>query len=271
MRKIDIHSHILNLETDTEEYIENLAENCAKAEIVKCCLMALPGFFQFSTNDDIRLAMKKFPALMIGFGAVDMFNDPPEIIDRFSEDGFKGVKFIVPPENYDSRRFYSYYEKCEKNGMTTLFHTGIVARIDHMRGLDVNNNRMRPVYLDTIARSFPEMTVICAHLGNPWYEEASMSLRWNPNYYVDLSGSSLKKKTPEEIGQLLWWKRNARYSGMDGKGAWEKVLFGSDVPYHEIQEVADDYLKVMNALGIDKGTQEGVFYNNAAELLKVEL
>ena len=61
-------------------------------------------------------------------------------------------------------------------------------------GYFVDSNYMRPIYLDTMARLFPAWKIHGAHLGNPWYEEASMSCRWNPNLYFDLTGSTLKKK-----------------------------------------------------------------------------
>lgn len=52
---------------------------------------------------------------------------------------------------------------------------------------------MRPIYLDTIARAFPDLKIIGAHLGNPWYQEAAEVARWNPNVFFDLTGSTLKK------------------------------------------------------------------------------
>jgi len=49
--------------------------------------------------------------------------------------------------------------------MACLFHTGIVSRsatpIDRLH--DVNNDRMRPIYLDTIARQIAELNIIGAH------------------------------------------------------------------------------------------------------------
>ena len=109
---------------------------------------------------------------------------------------------------------------------------------------------MRPIYLDTIARLFPDWQIQGAHLGNPWYEEATMSCRWNPNLYFDLTGSTLKKKRPEFLGDLLWWNRFTRYRDPDGRDAWEKIVFGSDVAYYETHDVLHDYQTVFEALNL---------------------
>ncbi len=58
-----------------------------------------------------------------------------------------------------------------------LFHLGIVTRTAEDRRFDADNERHRPIYLDTIARAFPGLTIIGAHLGNPWREEAAMPCR----------------------------------------------------------------------------------------------
>jgi hypothetical protein len=50
------------------------------------------------------------------------------------------------------------------------------------------------MYLDTLAREFPDLTLVGAHLGNPWYDEAAEAARWNPNLYFDMTGSTLVKK-----------------------------------------------------------------------------
>lgn len=129
---------------------------------------------------------------------------------------------------------------------------------------------MKPIYLDTIARISPKLTIIGAHLGNPWYEEATMAARWNPNLYFDLTGSTLKKKTPEFFGSLLWWTPKTRYRDPEGRYAWEKILFGTDVLYNEIEEVMEDYKRVLNMLEIDQKIQEKIFGNTMAKILKLE-
>jgi hypothetical protein len=49
--------------------------------------------------------------------------------------------------------------------------------------------KMMPACLDAVARAFPGLNIVGAHLGAPWHEEASMMARMHPNYYVDLTGA----------------------------------------------------------------------------------
>jgi predicted TIM-barrel fold metal-dependent hydrolase len=48
-------------------------------------------------------------------------------------------------------------------------------------------------HLEEIARRFPKITVVGAHCGNLEYEWEAEVARWNPNVFLDLSGSTLTK------------------------------------------------------------------------------
>ncbi len=262
---IDCHHHL----GEEQDYAEKLAAECKRLKIDKVCLMGIPDYYGRSTNSQIKEAIKKYPDLLIGFAFADLRTIIPDEINRFKEEGFRGLKFINPPANYDTEKFDRIYQRAEELGMVTLFHLGIVAR-DELKGpYRISSDYMKPIYLDTIARIFPSLTIIGAHLGNPWYEEATMSARWNPNLYFDLSGSTLKKKTPEFLGGLLWWTPQTRYRDPEGRYAWEKILFGSDVPYNEIGEVMTDYQKVLDKLKINREIQDKIFGGTMAEILKL--
>ena len=207
-------------------------------------------------------------------------SDDPSSIARYKEQGFTGLKFINPPANYHDRRWYPLYEKAEELRMPGLFHLGIVGRqasLGVYQGpataeqarvrTEVSCDMMRPVYLDTLARAFPNWQIIGAHLGNPWYEEAAMACRWNPNLFFDLSGSTLKYRSAEYLGGLLWWTPFTRYKDPEGRHAWEKIVFGSDVSYYEIRDVMNDYDQVMRALNLPLAMQEKVFGGTAHKIL----
>ena len=228
--------------------------------------------------------MKKYPDLILGLATYDWENHKADDILRFKAEGFAGVKFIRPPAPYHDKAFWPSYEKCQEMKLPGLFHLGIVGRggsskrgfasaatRESMRNAYyVDSNFMRPVYLDTLARLFPDWTIHGAHLGNPWYEEAAMCCRWNPNLYFDLSGSSLKAKRPEFFGDLLWWNRFTRYRDPDGRDAWEKIIFGSDVAYFETRDVLHDYDVLIRALGISDEIRWKMLGGTAAEIYGLE-
>ena len=265
---IDAHHHLL-----TEPgYAEKLVSACEELGIDKVCIFGAGERmcrYGIAYNAAVLDAMRAYPQRLVGFAVFELGPDRDELIDEFAQQGFRGVKFINPTKNYDDRAFYPVYARVEKHGFPALFHLGIVSRTDSDREWDINNNRHRPIYLDTIARAFPEMTLIGAHLGNPWYGEAGMACRWNPNLYFDLSGSTLKKKSPEALGQLLWWTPTTRYRDPMRRHAWEKIVFGSDVHADEIHDVLGDYKRVMAALELPEDISAKVLGGTMAELLKL--
>ena len=94
-----------------------------------------------------------------------------------------------------------------------------------------------------------------------------MSCRWNPNLYFDLSGSTLKKKTAEFLGGLLWWTQDTAYKSPDRTCAWEKIVFGSDVHASQVADVMKDYDRVMTDLNMAPELHKAVWYETAARIL----
>jgi len=270
MKIIDAHHHL----TTQPDNLERLAAECERLSVDKVCLFGAGrygGDYGLAMDDGVRKAMEQCPDLIAAFACFDLGFDPPERVDDIVAQGFKGIKFINPTRNYDDKEFYPVYERMEPAGIPAIFHLGIVAHKPTDKDRDINNNRMRPIYLDTIARAFPDLNIVGAHLGNPWYEEATMSARWNPKLYFDLSGSTLKKKSARFLGDLLWWTPDTRYRDPEGRYAWEKIVFGSDVPPEEIEDVLDDYRTVMAELEVPEEIQAKVLGGTMARLLGIEI
>jgi predicted TIM-barrel fold metal-dependent hydrolase len=95
-----------------------------------------------------------------------------------------------------------------------------------------------------------------------------MSARWNANLWFDLSGSTLKKKTPEFIDSLFWWHRGHHpYRGHERKHPYTKILFGTDVDSEWIEDVHQDYVKLCDALDIPTKWRKAIFGGNAERML----
>jgi len=264
---VDVHVHF----SDQPGYAEQLAAECARLGIDKVC--AFNGVFKEGKLAGTLLdAGKKHPKFLIPFAYFRLGDDHADLVDRYHDAGYKGMKCIRPRLNYDDKTYYPVYDRAERLGMPILFHLGIVARGSQDRYTDVNNDRMRPVYLDTIARAFPGLTVIGAHFGNPWSDEAAMCARWNPNLFFDLSGSILKYRPPEFFKQLLWWGGGKpHYQAPDKSEPWHKILFGTDVGIKEMEDVMNDYKNLMSALNLSDEMKRCVMGGNAARSLKLDV
>ncbi len=267
--RIDAHHHL----GSEKDYADKLVATADKLEFDKVVILSTKTEGSGSSNETVAAAIKKYPDTLIGFGWVDPALDPKavETVERLREQGFRGLKFIRTRLAYDDHSYLPVYEKAAELEMPILFHLGIVARHPNDRADDVHSGRMRPIHLDYIARQVPDLLIIGAHLGNPWWYEAGMALRWNPNLYMDITGSTLKMLEPRDIGKILWWRRDSQYRDPWGRGAWEKIVFGTDVPYHMMEDLITDYQYFMEALGVPADVQRGVWGETMAKVLSYEL
>jgi predicted TIM-barrel fold metal-dependent hydrolase len=219
--------------------------------------------------------MKGHPKRLVGLGQVDL--DAPDVlaaIDRFHNAGFRGLGELTKPHYaYDDRRYWPVYERAEKYRMIILFHTGIVNRTHPEIASDSSSDRMRVSTLDLIARRFPQLTIIGAHLGNPDYAWAAEIARWNPNVYFDVSGSTLIKKQEDYafFKSVFWWTSVASaHTPKSNATAFEKLIFGSDVfegDLGELDRELDRYHRMLDACGVSPEAQAQIFGGTLARIL----
>jgi hypothetical protein len=217
-------------------------------------------------------ALREHGDFLIGQGFFRLGEDSPRLIDSMANWGMKGVKFIWPMKNYDDDEYMPVYRRAELYDMVALFHLGIVARDARPDyALDVSVAKMMPIYLDRIARQCPGLTLQGAHLGNPDYHIASELARMHPNIYFDLTGSTLKKKAPEFIGEVFWWAKNEQYGKMGHEiSPYQKILFGTDVETEMMEDVLEDHRRVFEALEMSEHDIEMIMGGTAAKLYGLE-
>jgi len=149
-------------------------------------MMPRPSLSSYFTNEDLIPWLERYPDILVGMAAIDLSKnpDPPEKIEKLKEKGFTGLKFIHPYYPYNHEVYFPLYEKAEKLGTPILFHTGWVSigRDDGKYGVDSNN--MRPYCFDKIARAFPRLKMIGAHLGKPHAHEALGMIKKFPKYLL---------------------------------------------------------------------------------------
>lgn len=225
--------------------------------------------------DQVTAFMKKHPGRLVGLGEIDL--DAPDALDtvvRFHSAGFRGLGELTKPHySYDDRRYWPIYQRAEQYGMVILFHTGIVNRTNPDVPSDSSSDRMRVSTLDLIAREFPKLTIIGAHLGNPDYAWAAEIARWNPNVYFDVSGSTLIKKQEDYtfFNQVFWWTNVASaHTPKSTRPAFEKLIFGSDVfegDLGELDREIERYRLMLNACKVPPEVQANIFGGTLWRLL----
>lgn len=225
--------------------------------------------------DGVKDSVKQHADRLVGFGEIQLDNPRAlEQVDRFHAAGFRGLgELSGPKKNYDDPVYAPIFARAEKYGMFVLFHTGIVNRTSPEVASDVSSDRMRAGTLDNIARRYPKITVIGAHLGNPDYAWAAEIARWNPNLYWDLSGSTLIKKQEDYtfFKSIFWWSGIASpHTPKGGPSAFEKAVFGSDVFGGEMEEFdreLERYHKMLDACGVSPEAQANIFAGTLWKIL----
>ena len=220
--------------------------------------------------------IQKHPDRFVGFGDVNI--DDPDVlqqIDRFHAAGFLGLGEITSTKkNYDDRAYWPVYERAQKYHMILLFHTGIVQRLHPDQPQDVSFDRMRGTRLDLIARYFPQLIIVGAHLGNPDYASSAEIARWDPNLYFDLSGSSLIKKQDDYtfFKSIFWWSGVVSpHTPASKVSAFTKLVFGSDVFGGDVAEFDRElarYHKMLDACQVPQADQELIFSGTMWKILQ---
>jgi len=265
---LDSHIHCGGTEAWVEEMVKTYRRHNAMA-------------FVLTWIGDMELmkdAAASYPDVFINCGRVNL-DDSSAIreVETFKKNGFVGMKFHSPQKNYDDPSYFQIYRLCEEYRFHTLFHTGISSHGIKDEPQWGSSARMRPIYLDTICRQFPRLTVQGAHLGNPWYEEAAEAARWNPTLYFDVTGSTLLKLIKlgklARMSEILWWASDEAehnpHTLKGGPGAWEHVVFGTDEKPSGLTANIERFQKMLDANNVRQATREKMWGLTMAKVLGI--
>jgi len=147
----------------------------------------------------------------------------------------------------NDRALYALYAKAVELGVPVTFHTGSST----FPGSRVKYSQ--PIHLDDVAVDFPELTILMAHAGRPfWYDECEWLVKRHPNVHIDLAGLP-PKHLPQYLPDL------ERIAG--------KVLFGSDWPAIPPGLAAN--ISQLQDLPISDKAKEQILYDNAKRVLNL--
>ncbi|MBI5864517.1 MAG: amidohydrolase [Planctomycetes bacterium] len=161
--------------------------------------------------------VRRYSTKLIGFAGIDP-TEPDwraELTAAHEELGLKGVTVSPALQDFhptDSRAM-RFYGECARRHMPVLFQQNV-------RFAGAKMEFARPLLLDEVAREFPDLRLVVAHLGYPWVDETLVLLAKHANVFADIAG----------LLRQPWMSYNALLSA-SGFGVMEKLLFGSDFPY----------------------------------------
>jgi predicted TIM-barrel fold metal-dependent hydrolase len=158
-----------------------------------------------------------------------------------------GPHMLVAPNAYldEAPGLRHLYEVASARKIPVMFHTGTSV----FRG--ARSKHGDPLQVEDVGVDFPELDVILAHGGRPfWTEEAFFLMRRFPRFHLDLSGIP-----PPRI--LEWFPRLEEIA--------DRVLFGTDWPSPGVPEIAGN-LRALRGLALPGAVVEKVVSANALRL-----
>ena len=234
--------------------LEEIIADMDQAGVDKAVIVAIDAetVYRYKvSNELVSEAVKRFPDRFIGFAGVDPHKGAlavDELVRGVKELGLVGAKFIphLLEMSPNDPRMYPVLEKAQELNIPVLFHTGTHfhtgARLKYCH----------PEPLDDIAIDFPELKIIAAHFGFPWFYEALAVVQKNGNVYFNIAGWA-PRHIPEYVIKM-----------MNGPLA-DKALLGSDFPLIPRARI----IKELKELPIKEKTLEKVTSKNPARILNL--
>lgn len=174
----------------------------------------------------------------------------------------RGVKLYLgyQPIRANDERLNRVYALANAYRVPVIVHTG-----DTLTGYVERPllEYARPLHLDQVATDFPELPIIIAHMGNPFFDETAAIMGKHANVYADISGMIIGTRFEEkyaalmrcEIQDLLTWVGS------------DKLLFGTDWPLAPLKP----YLEFATSLELKNGSWEDLMWRNASRLFRLGL
>ncbi len=203
------------------------------------------------SNDEVAGVIERFPQRFAGIASANLLR-PMEAIRELRRCvrtlGFKGLRILqwlwnLPPTD---RHYYPLYAECVELGVPMCFqvgHTGPLCPSDPGRPIP---------YIDEVALDFPDLTIVCGHIGYPWTVEMIALATKYENVYIDTS-AYVASRYPAEL--VSYMKKNGK----------RKVLFGSNYP----MITAERCLRDIDSLELGEETRRLFLFENAKRVFKL--
>jgi predicted TIM-barrel fold metal-dependent hydrolase len=247
-------------EADRRAFVESFPACLDRAGLDRAVLFALD-------NELVARTVVRAPDRLTAFAFLDPRSpDTPDRLERYvSEQGFRGLKMSTSGGPITDHGFYPNDEACfptyaraQALGVPVLVHAGLI----YCNPDDPGGTRTKyclPIYLDDVARQFPNLKLVIAHGGRPFVEQ-TIALSLMANVYVDLSWSLLPL--------TMWGEMIRRLLEAFGP---DRLIYGSDANWREPSRLATRFAECRRVLReeiqVDAATEAKILGGSAERLL----
>lgn len=279
-RIIDFHTHIFpdkiackaipileacgHIKANTNGTVEGLIESMDKANITySVALPVATSSLQVESINNFAISVNNSykENHIISFGAMHpMYENYKKELKRLKDNGILGIK--LHPEYQgtyiDSDSYIKIIDEAFKLGLIVIIHAGIDIGIDS----DIKASPSR--ILNCKSKLKNDGVFVLAHMGS-----------WNmwDIVYDKLLGKGFYIDTAFSLGNLDYNDKHIKMFDKDSfkrfidKQGIDNILFATDSPWASQEE----YVKLVNNLGLDEEALDKICYSNACKLLKIEV
>jgi predicted TIM-barrel fold metal-dependent hydrolase len=200
------------------------------------------------TNDQVADIIVEHPDRFAGLAAVDLYRPMAAIAELrrcVSDLRFVGLRIVqwlwdLPPTH---RLYYPLFAECCQLDIPVCLQVG------HTGPLRPSEPGRPIPYIDQVALDFPDLKIVCGHIGYPWTVEMIAVATKHPNVSIDTSAYTAKRYPSELVEHMK----------AQGK---KKVMFATNYPMIPPAKCLED----LDALGLDRETRELFLHANAARV-----
>lgn len=192
---------------------------------------------------------KNYPTLSV-FGSVHpLGEDPAGVLQRLYDQGLRGLKlhpdYLGIP--FDDPSYRPVLKLASELQIPVVIHAGF----DPVSPEKVHAT---PKAIRGVMAEFPELILVCAHMGGMTLWEEVLEELCGRRVYFDTAMCSPRTGMTAAMGKAL----------VSAHGA-ENILFGSDMPWARPSEILD----FLDTWGLTPEEQEAILWKNGAALLPI--
>jgi len=203
------------------------------------------------SNDETAAIVAAYPGRFIGVASVNLYR-PMEAVRELrrcvNDLGFRALRIVQWLWNLPAtdRRYYPLFAACVDLGIPVCLQVGHTGPL-------CPSEPGRPIpYIDEAALDFPELVIVCGHIGYPWSTEMIAVATKHENVFIDTSAYTASRFPPELVAYM---KKNGR----------DKVLFGTNYP----MITASICLRDIDAHQLDEQTTRLFLFENARRVFNL--
>ena len=224
-RKIDCHTHIVNKQI-FDQYISmpNVGDYAIVMEFLPhFATEEMPDHSWELCNGNERLFLSP---------SIDIHKDIPSQLERiqakmaaYPNCRVVGLKLFLSYQTgrADDSKMMPIYDFAKKHGLSVTFHTGYPSYHLPYEN-DMEGSKVK--YVSNVARRYPEVNFIVAHMGDPYYDESIQAMHGLTNMFTDFCGAFEPgtEVAADEEGTIEKFA-HAIHQYPD---TWKQVIYGTD-------------------------------------------